>query len=310
MTVVPGFADNAQPVTGCDGRRPTPARPGHELRLPRTAPVRHVAAGHRRRPAPRRAAVDDRASPTSAPAPRPARSSRSPSARATGSASGGSGAWRGSRTPTPRHPVMRAVAGRVVAAQGGPTAVPVYGRAYPEQAAYAGTPVPVPDGRPRCSTRSSRASLRAGRRHDRRPTTTTRRPTTAPRRRTTPSWWAGPLLPDLVRPPDGLRAGGRREAHPLAHPRLVEPTRLVELVETTRAGPRLVELVETTRPPSAGRACRDHPSSPPSAGRACRDHSPSPPHAPARAGACVSQPPSPDGPEEVQEYAPSSLPST
>ncbi|QWZ06329.1 N-acetylmuramoyl-L-alanine amidase [Nocardioides panacis] len=222
VTIVPGFADNPQPVTNCDGAGSACTPQGTNFVYLRTAPSDTAPL------------VADPGLHQTGQASSTEVSDIGPRATAgqkfavVARQDGWTAVWWLGELAwfkdanAAGDPVTVPSQGRLVRATG-TTAVPVYGRGYPESAAYAGTPVPDQGVAPLGYTvkpgqsyvladdtvktdyyyaKTYDSSLPGG-----------------PHR----GGGQGPLLPDLVRPPDRVRAGRGREDHPLA-PRPVGPT--------------------------------------------------------------------------------------
>ncbi len=140
VTIRPGFADNQQPVTGCSSPgTPCPAQGTNFVYLhtqPNASSPLVTDIGLHPDGSPSTTAVSDHGA-------RLAAGQKVVVARKSGDWLGvwylGDIGWLYSPKA---HPVVLPSDGRLVTAKSGMSAVPVYGRAYPEQAAYAGTSVP------------------------------------------------------------------------------------------------------------------------------------------------------------------------
>jgi N-acetyl-anhydromuramyl-L-alanine amidase AmpD len=141
VTIVPGFEGNPQPLTNCDGRGGACATQGTNFVYLRTAPSDTAPLvadpGLHQKGQPSTTEVSDIG-------PRATAGQKFAVVRRTGGWTAvwwlGELAWFKS-TNAAGESVVRPSQGRVVTAAGSQP-VPVYGRAYPEQAAYATTPVP------------------------------------------------------------------------------------------------------------------------------------------------------------------------
>ena len=194
-------------MTGCDADGSLPRRRAPTSstctrappRTPRWSPTSGSTPTGRRRP-PR--------SPTSGPGPQRARSSWSPSASGDWLGSGGSASRAGSTTRRLTAAWCRPVPGGRGRAE--PTAVPVYGRAYPEQAAYP-SQIPYQTVTPlQYSIQPGQAYVLADNASADRLLLREDVPLRGRGAGLHRCGRARPLLRDLVRPPHRLRAGGGR----------------------------------------------------------------------------------------------------
>ena len=252
-----------QPAAGHELRRRAGsrrARPqGTNFVYLHTAAVRHRAAGQRPGTAPVRPAVHDRGLRHRRPGHGRARSSSSSSGRAAGPRSGGSvqlGLVQGHQRGRAPVTACRLAGGSSRAA--GTDAVPVYGRAYPEPAAYPPASRCPTGVAPLRYTDQARPVLRAGRRHraDRLLLREDLRQLAAGRPHR--AWWATTAT---------TRSGSATGSPTCGPPTCGSPARPIGRSSPPSAGrahPRPVEPVETTSPPGKPRAgtCASQPSSP------------------------------------------------
>ena len=212
VTVAPGFDDNAQPVTGCDRRADGDAVPGRRARTSSTCDSQPDLAaplvtdvGLR----PDGAPVDDGGLRHRRP-----RGGRPAAGRGAGPGRLGPVWWLGAVAWVYNPAATRSLVpspGQVVTPAGG-VAVPVYGRAYPEEAAYP-EEIPYQTVTPlQYTIKPGQSYVVGGHRHRDRLLLREDVPLQV-RRRLHRGHGADRVLPDLVRPPDRLRPRRRRD-HP------------------------------------------------------------------------------------------------